>query len=138
MYRFNSRFFHDDGGITGFRHPVSNQIFQLTSDYYERKQTCDDMYETAGFDEFEFKKQSWSQIGKLILEYMDIAFWDNLMSDLSEEQHELFSKHHSSGYICRVDDDKRLRSNGKEHGTSNMVTIDGIKKILITVKSSKR
>jgi len=26
---------HDDGAITGFRHPVSNQILQLTSDYYE-------------------------------------------------------------------------------------------------------
>ena len=41
--------FHDDGAITGFKHPVSNQIFQLTSDYYERKQACDEMYKTSRF-----------------------------------------------------------------------------------------
>jgi len=93
-----------------------------------KKQACDEMYKTTGFEEFKFKNQSWFQIGKLVLYYTDIAFWQNLMSDLSEEQHELFSKHHSSGYICRVDEDKWLGLNGKEHGTSNMVTLYGIKK----------
>ena len=60
------------------------------------------------------------------------------MSDLSGEQHELFSKHHSSGYICRVDDDKWLRLNRKEHGISNMVTIHGIKQFSPLLKFRKR
>ena len=68
---------------------------------------------------------------------MDIAFWHNLMSDLSEEQHELFSKHHSSGYICRLDDDRWLKLCGKESGTSNIVTIDGIKQFSSLLKFRK-
>ena len=128
---------HDDGRISGFRHPVTNQIFQLTSDYYERKNTCDELYKTVGFEDFKFKNQSWFQIGKLILEYKDIAFWENLMSDLSEEQHELFANHHSSGYICRHDDDKWLHLRGRESGTSKIETIDGIKQFSSLLKFRK-
>ena len=128
---------HDDGAISGFRHPVSKQIFLLTSDYYERKQTCDELYKSKGFEDFKFKNQSWFQVGKLVLEYMDIALWDNLMTDLSEEQHELYSKHHSSGYICRHDDDGWLKLQGKESGTSNIVTVDGIKQFSSLLKFRK-
>ena len=128
---------HDDGAISGFRHPVSKQIFLLTSDYYDRKQACDELYKSKGFEDFKFKNQSWCQVGKLILEYMDIGFWDNLMTNLSEEQHELFSKHHSSGYICRHDDDGWVKLQGKESGTSNIVTIDGIKQFSSLLKFRK-
>ena len=72
-----------------------------------------------------------------MLEYLDIAKWEELMSDLSEEDYELFSKHHSSGYICRHDDDGWLKLNGKFTGTRNIETADGIKQFSSLLKFRK-
>ena len=100
---------HDDGAISGFKHPVSNQVFLLTSDLYGRKQKREELYTTKGLKTLNLKISPGFRLAKLIWEYIDIAAWGNLMTDLSEEQHELFTKQRSNGYICRHDDGRWLR-----------------------------
>ena len=69
-----------------------------------------------------------------MLDYLDIAKWDDLMCQLTEEGYDLYKNSHSSGYICRNDDDGWLKLAGLPSGTSNIQTFDAIKQFSAILK----
>ena len=45
----------DGTTMIGFKHPITNQQSIKTSDFYERQQICNTMYQEKGFNNFDFK-----------------------------------------------------------------------------------
>ena len=118
----------DGTAMIGFKHPITNQQFIKTSDFYERQQICNTMYQEKGFNNFDFKNQSWFQISVLLFEYYDLGSWNGILSHLSENQRDLYLQYPISQCIGRHDDDdEHLKDTLKQHGTNNKYTVDIVK-----------
>ena len=117
----------DGTAMIGFKHPITNQQFIKTSDFYERQQICNTMCQEKGFNNFDFKNQSWFQIYVLLFEYYDLGSWNGILSHLSEDQRDLYLQYPISQCIGRHDDDEHLKDTLKQHGTNNKYTVDIVK-----------
>ena len=117
----------DGKDLIGFKHPITNQQFIKTSDFYERKKVCNKMYDEKGFEELVFKNQSWFQISILYFEYYDFGLFKGILSHHSETQRMLYIQHPISQCIGRHDDDQHLEDRHKKCGTNNKSTFDIVK-----------
>ena len=117
----------DGKDLIGFKHPITNQQFIKTSDFYERKKVCNKMYDEKGFEELVFKNQSWFQISILYFEYYDFGLFKGILSHHSETQRMIYIQHPISQCIGRHDDDQHLEDRHKKCGTNNKSTFDIVK-----------
>ena len=62
--------FHNNGSLRSFQHPVTEQIFEITSDYNERKETCEQLSKIIYSADFEWKNQSFTQLAMSIYDNM--------------------------------------------------------------------
>lgn len=117
----------DGTSLIGFKHPITNQQFIKTSDFYERQKICNEMYQEKGFNNLVFKNQSWFQISVLLFELYDLGSWNGILSHMSENQRNLYLQHPISQCIGRHDDDGHLQDVFKKSGTNNKYTMDIVK-----------
>jgi len=117
----------DGTAMIGFKHPLTNQQFIKTSDFYERQKICNTMYQEKGFNDLAFKNQSWFQISVLLFEHYNLGSWNGILSHLSENQRDLYLQHPISQCIGRHDDDEHLKDTLQKSGTNNKFTFDIVK-----------
>ena len=107
----------DGTAMIGFKHPITNQQFIKTSDFYERQKICNTMYQEKGFNNMDFKNQSWFQISVLLFEHYDLGSWNGILSHLSENQRDLYLQYPISQCIGRHDDEHLKYT--QKYGTNN-------------------
>ena len=60
------------GTITGFIHPITNQMYSFQEAYWERKEMCDLLFKYSKNDAFQWKVQSVMQMSLLAAEHLDL------------------------------------------------------------------
>jgi hypothetical protein len=98
--------FQRDRTPTGFKHPITGQVFTLTNDFYRRQTFCDLMYNEKHYDEFRFRNQSWLKLATLYMNYYKLGDFDDCLGNLSETDRQMYKNHPSQQFIGRRDDDK--------------------------------
>ena len=58
------------GTITGFIHPITNQLYSFQEAYSERKEMCDLLFTHSNLDVFRWKVRSVSQMSLLAAEHL--------------------------------------------------------------------
>ena len=87
---------NENGKLCSFVHPITNQVFEVSSDYEIRKRMCQTIHDNNKLDNFLFKNQSYADIGRLIYE---TNFGKLPKSDTFKEDLELIDKFTTSPLI---------------------------------------
>jgi hypothetical protein len=90
---------YNNDRITAFIHPTTNQVVVSAPKHAERHKVCDKLFEELGFEEFKFKNQSYTQIGK---DWLKGCYGEIPKSQYSNDAKEIFMNYKIRPYICRV------------------------------------
>jgi hypothetical protein len=87
-----------------FKNPITNQIYESTSNYNERKTILDNLEKQYGEHIVKFSNQSYTEISKLIYnnEFGNIK---TIHSNLSEKVFNILDKHHLRQFMGTVNTD---------------------------------
>ena len=59
---------NENGKMCSFIHPISDQVFELSTDFEIRRRMCQTLYDHNNLDNFLFKNQTYADIGRIIYE----------------------------------------------------------------------
>jgi len=85
-----------------FKNPITGQVYESTSEYYERKNIIDNLQIKYGEHIIKFQNQSYTQIAKTIFDN-EFGNIKSITSNLSEKIFQVFDKHHLKPFIGTVD-----------------------------------
>ena len=94
----------NNGKITAFKDPVTNQVIEATTDFIERKNIVAGLTEKYGNQIVKFQNQSYTQIAKTIFdnEYGTVK---QLQSNLSDKIFDIFDKNHIKPFCATLSKD---------------------------------
>jgi len=102
-----------NGKITAFQDPITNQIIESTSDFNERKLIVDGLSQKYGNHLVKFQNQSYTQISKIIFDN-EFGTVKQLQSNLSEKIFDILDKNHIKPFCATLSKDFEQGEDG--HG----------------------
>ena len=99
-----------NGRVQAFKHPITNQIYEITSDFTERKNIIDDLTKKYGPSLIKFENQSYTTISQIIYnnEFGNIKL---LESNLSDNIYNLFQRNIINAFQGNVSEDLKEDKN---------------------------
>ena len=101
------------GRPIAFKHPITNQIIETTSNFTQRKQIIDGLIVDFGENIIKAENQSYCQIANIIFDNK-FGTVSQLSSNLSDKIFDIFDAHHISPYMGTVSLDQEQGDYG--HG----------------------
>ena len=102
-----------NGRPVAFKHPITNQIIETTSNFTQRKNIIDGLIVEFGDNIIKSENQSYSQIANIIFDNK-FGTVSQLSSNLSDKVFEILDAHHISPYMGTVSLDQEQGDYG--HG----------------------
>ena len=115
------------GQVTAFIHPITQQLYSYQKAYSERKEMCEMLYKASKNEAFKWKCQTISKLANLAAEHLDLVDLTAVKSELSAEDRDMYMKNPISQAISRDGNDAYLNYNGKPTGHKKAYTFDANK-----------
>lgn len=98
------------GKPIAFQHPKTLQIFEVTEDYYERKQIVNDLTLKYGQNVVRFTNQTYTEIAKIIFDN-EFGKLEQIKSNLSDKVYNILDTNHIKPYVATVSKDQKKDDN---------------------------